>query len=100
MPVKPIVDVVGPAGLFFCAARPNTAWSVSRPGLDADSGVKGEADNGNVKGRIVFEVEASFPGKMCKGDDVGKGEVVVEVWKKRKDISMCRCLFPSLYLVV
>lgn len=79
MPIKLVVDIVCSARLFFCAARSDTSWSVSCSGLDADSGVKGEANNGDVKGTIVLEVEASFPRQMCESNYVREGQVIVEV---------------------
>jgi hypothetical protein len=79
MPIKLIVDVVCSAGLFFRASRSDPSWSVSCSGLDADGGVKGEANHGDVKGTVVVEVEASLPWQMCESDDVREGQVIVEV---------------------
>jgi hypothetical protein len=79
MPIKLIVDIICPAGLFFRASRSDPSWSVSCSGLDADGGVKGEANHGDVKGIIVLEVEASFPWQMRERNDVREGQVIVEV---------------------
>ena len=62
MPIEPIIDVVCSARLFFRTPRPDTSWSVSRSRLDADSSIKRKSNNGDVKGTVMFQVEASLPG--------------------------------------
>jgi hypothetical protein len=61
-PIKPIVDIIRTAGLLFRAAGADTAGSVTCTRLHTNGSIEGEADNGNVEGVVVREIEAALPG--------------------------------------
>jgi hypothetical protein len=61
-PIKPIVDIIRTAGLLFRAAGADTAGSVTCTRLYTNGSVEGEADDGDVEGVVVREIEAALPG--------------------------------------
>ena len=70
VPVQPVRHIVRAAGLLFGAAGADAAGAVARAGLDADGGVEGEADDGDVEGGAVGEVETPLPGEVRIGYDL------------------------------